>query len=196
MRLLCSRPGNNASRKIHTSRCRAAFTLVELLVVIGIIAALIALLLPALRKAREAANQVKCMSNMRQICQATISFAGEHKGLMPARGGMMVVKGNGSIGQGQAADYPFADWIVFARAKDPCTDAATTDADLNITMSGLAPYLSARLVVHHSADEALRASASLWTAFTGAPRTSGRTTASPTTRSTIRPKRPTPTATA
>src|SRR4051794_29532252 len=75
-----------------------AFTLVELLVVIGIIAVLIGILLPALGKARESARQVQCLSNMRQLSVAVISFANEHKGWMPGRSGMGV---SGYVGSDQ-----------------------------------------------------------------------------------------------
>jgi prepilin-type N-terminal cleavage/methylation domain-containing protein/prepilin-type processing-associated H-X9-DG protein len=61
-----------------------AFTLVELLVVIGIIALLIAILLPVLGKARESANTVKCAANLRSIGQGIGMYAAEFKQTFPA----------------------------------------------------------------------------------------------------------------
>jgi prepilin-type N-terminal cleavage/methylation domain-containing protein/prepilin-type processing-associated H-X9-DG protein len=62
---------------------RRGFTLVELLVVIGIIALLISILLPALSKARENANRLACLSNLKQLGNAMVFYLNDNKGYFP-----------------------------------------------------------------------------------------------------------------
>jgi prepilin-type N-terminal cleavage/methylation domain-containing protein/prepilin-type processing-associated H-X9-DG protein len=65
------------------SKRRSGFTLVELLVVIGIIGLLISILLPALSKARLAGAQTKCMANLRSIGQALVLYCNDNRDVLP-----------------------------------------------------------------------------------------------------------------
>jgi prepilin-type N-terminal cleavage/methylation domain-containing protein/prepilin-type processing-associated H-X9-DG protein len=94
-------PSGNPDRRFSNSS--RAFTLVELLVVIGVIAVLVGILLPALNKARRQANTVQCASNMRQIAMAVLNYCNDNRGhlipaMIDASGGTANPKGGTTIG--------------------------------------------------------------------------------------------------
>ena len=134
---------------VPRARIGSGFTLVELLVVIGIIAILIGLILPALNKAHEAARAAQCLSNLKQITNATMMFANEHNGLMPCGAGYAIYKFSdytetafvpvsSDIDPGIEAS---ADWIAWSRKLDPVTGITNSNPDQNITYSALAKYM-------------------------------------------------------
>ena len=160
-------------RHLASSRTKA-FTLVELLVVIGIIALLISILLPSLNKARESARRVKCLSNMRQIVLAMNMFAQDNKGMMPARAANLYYrKTDGTLHQGSTQEHAKEqlNWISYARVIDPVDPSHATggqvgkDGDQNITWGSIAKYMGAKFVMHTSSEHANTANPQLENVF-------------------------------
>src|SRR6266404_7200698 len=79
---------NLAVPRIHRERLDFAFTLIELLVVIAIIAILAAMLLPALSKAKDKAQGIGCMSNLKQLQYAWFLYSGDFNDQIVPTGGI------------------------------------------------------------------------------------------------------------
>jgi prepilin-type N-terminal cleavage/methylation domain-containing protein len=147
----------NLQSAIHKPQCGCpAFTLIELLVVIAIIAILMAVLVPALKIAREQARGISCLSNQRSLAQAYIMYADENAG---------------SICGGWAAYAPVngvASWVMppLGDAGGTMVQMASGDVTLPQRFNGLRrgalyPYLKEVKVYHCPGDSRLSLGTSL-----------------------------------
>jgi prepilin-type processing-associated H-X9-DG protein/prepilin-type N-terminal cleavage/methylation domain-containing protein len=122
---------------VSKRKVRSAFTLVELLVVIGIIALLISILLPALAAARRSAQMIKCSANLRTIGQALVMHAQDHAGYCPLAGNLT------SPPNGSGANTPAGVDDLAMKRYDYYDDAVNNGSTPIITAlpEALAPYL-------------------------------------------------------
>ncbi len=119
---------------------KKTFTLIELLVVIAIIAILAAMLLPALGKAREKAQAISCVNNMKQFGTAAMMYVGDNKQILPT-----INYSATSANSGQALAY---SWIGFNG-----TEQESDAARFNVDAGSLYKYVGDEEVYKCPSDE-------------------------------------------
>ena len=122
------------------SRYRRGFTLIELLVVIAIIGLLIALLLPAVQQAREAARRSQCRNNLKQVALALHNYESTH-GIFPG-GSLYAVVGTDTISNACAwgrSILPFLDQAPLANQLDP-NQSPFSGANLSLISTSIPGY--------------------------------------------------------
>jgi prepilin-type N-terminal cleavage/methylation domain-containing protein len=131
---------NNSHFKRESGGIALGFTLIELLVVIAIIAILAAMLLPALAKAKQQAQGVKCLSNLKQLSLGWMTYCGDFNNSVPPNGGL-----------GQGEDSLKGGMWVDGNMQDVTPPVPATNTTY-ITTAIMYPYVNSPLVYRCPAD--------------------------------------------
>ena len=116
---------------------RSGFTLVELLVVIAIIGILVALLLPAVQMAREAARRTQCANNLKQIGLAIHNFHSTHKHMPPGYLGEPIESASFNVFNYQAQNVGLLTFLLPYLELSNVYDRISTDVNLNLEIFGI-----------------------------------------------------------